>query len=90
MAAEATGRKKCVNAKLALSQKLPIPHEPCTILPGALAAENAVRDKAYEQASGGVDTAEGILGKKHPTAKKLRALRGAMNPQKPKKPAAPK
>ena len=56
----------------------------------ALAAENAVRDKAYEKASGGVDTSEGLLGKKHPIAKKLRAIRGIMNPQKPKKPAPPK
>ena len=56
----------------------------------ALAAENAVRDNAYAKASGGVDTTEGLLGKKHPIAKKLRAIRGEMNPAKPKKPAAPK
>ena len=51
----------------------------------ALAKENSVRDKAYEQSSGGVDTSEGLLGKNHPIAKKLRAIRGAMNPSKPKK-----
>ena len=56
----------------------------------ALAAENGARELAYEKASGGVDTVEGLLGKSHATAKKLRAIRGTMNPAKPKKAAAPK
>ena len=61
-----------------------------TAYEAALAKENGVRDKSYELASGAVDTTEGLLGKNHPTAKKLRALRGIMNPRKPKKPDAPK
>ncbi len=56
----------------------------------SLAAENGVRDTAYDAASGAVNTVAGLLGKDHALTKKLRAIRGEMNPKKPKKPAAPK
>ena len=60
------------------------------IAQASLAAENGVRDAAYDAASGAVNTVSGLLGKDHALTKKLRGIRGEMNPKKPKKPAAPK
>ncbi len=58
------------------------------IYEAALKTENDTRDKAYTDASGAVDTAEGLLGRESPIAQNMRGLRGEMNPKR-KKPTTP-